>query len=184
MPVESKSSLTTNIRNIILTFSGILLVLVVIDFAKRHYAHNVPRPYVPYTLFIAGLAVVCSGLCVIIELAIAFRTKERQCIREVISADGKLGNEHQLRPLNQQGHSHLYEKYPRNLTVDQSTDYDGDYYGQDYDVENPAFRTQGTRKVDASNKPFPGYRLGRNNLQGHDQKWWRKVTFAAMPLYL
>ncbi|KAL4240218.1 hypothetical protein ACF0H5_001012 [Mactra antiquata] len=167
-------------------FSGILLVLIVIDFAKRHYAHNVPRPHVPYTLFIAGFAVVCSGLCVIIELSIAFRTKERHCLREMSSADGKTGNDHQLHPLNQtQGQGHHGDSYPRNMTVDQTTDYDGgDYYGQDYDVENPAFRSQGTRKMDAATKPFPGYRLGRHNLQGHDQKWWRKVTFAAMPLYL
>ncbi|XP_045212353.2 uncharacterized protein LOC123563561 [Mercenaria mercenaria] len=159
-------------------FSGILLGLVIIDFAKKYYAFGKPRPPIPYTLFIAGLGAVCSGLCGIIELAIAFRTKEDRS-RRLSSAADKHCTPQQLIPLNQiQGQSHkkghYHESQLRNISVDE-----GDYYGQDYDVENPAFHTQGGRKSDVSSSLFPGYRLGRQNLQGHDKKWWRKVTFAA-----
>lgn len=159
-------------------FSGILLGLVILDYAKKYYAVGKPRPPVPYTLFVAGIGSVCSGLCGIIELGIAFRTKENRR-RQPSNTGNKHCSPQQLIPLNQiQGHS--YEKGPhkethlRNMSLD-----DGDYYGQDYDVENPAFRTQGLRKSDASSSLFQGYRLGRQNLRGHDKKWWRKVTFAA-----
>ncbi|XP_060561718.1 uncharacterized protein LOC132721427 isoform X2 [Ruditapes philippinarum] len=166
-------------------FSGILLGLVIIDFGKKYYALGKPRPAIPYTLFIAGIGAACSGLCGIIELAIAFRTKENGSRRSSNAAD-KHCSPQQLIPLNQvqgQGkgphhhhhhHHHHYDKQARTVSLD-----DGDYYGQDYDVENPAFHTQGGRKSDASSSLFPGYRLGRQNLQGHDKKWWRKVTFAA-----
>lgn len=160
--------------------SGILLGLVILDYAKKYYAAGKPRPPIPYTLFVAGLGSVCSGLCGMIELGIAFRTKEDRR-RRTSDTGNKNCSPQQLIPLNQlQGHSHdIGKSYPRESHVRNLSLEDGDYYGQDYDVENPAFRTQGLRKSDASSSLFPGYRLGRQNLRGHDKKWWRKVTFAA-----
>ena len=62
-------------------------------------------------------------------------------------------------------------------------EYMGDLFGLEYSGEDPAlmYRTQGTKKAEKVDHPFPGYKLAKQNMRGHDRNWWSKVTYASMP---
>lgn len=156
--------------------SGVMLSLVLIDFTKRYFALEEPRPAAPHTLFVIGGGIIFSALCSIVELHIVFKTRNtRHEPRQ---------NEHQKIPmalLHNKRQSSSDDQEPRH-SIDQG-EYMGDFFGLEYSGEDPAlmYRTQGTKKADKPNHPFPGYKLAKQNMRGHDKDWWSKVTYASMP---
>ncbi|WAQ96904.1 hypothetical protein MAR_029594 [Mya arenaria] len=161
-------------------FSGVLLSLVIVDFSKKYHSIKEPRPSIPYTLLISGAAVVCSALCSVIQMYIVFHVREnpprqRQDSREeTVDAQQKI-------PMSDimQGAGHASDPEARHSSMD-----NGEYmFGLEYSNEGPPlmYRTQGTRKPDKPAHPFPGYKLAKQNMKGHDKKWWSKVTFASVP---
>lgn len=153
-----------------------MLSLVIIDFTKRYFALDEPRPDVPHTLFVAGGGVLFSALCSAVELYIVFRTRNtRQETRRT---------DQQKTPMvlfHGKDRSNLEDAEARN-SIDQG-EYMGDFFGLEYSGEDPAlmYRTQGTKKADKPNHPFPGYKHAKQNLRGHDRNWWSKITYASMP---
>ncbi|KAH3863240.1 hypothetical protein DPMN_026220 [Dreissena polymorpha] len=170
--------------------SGVLLSLAIIDSTRRYIGLETPRPQVPYLVFIAGAAVVCSivssGLCVYV----IYRSRHavyRQ--RGAFKADDvPAKGAQQTAPLSNsedEGMCHIHadgDSEAKHITVDR-----GEYmFGLEYSYERPPsdmYRTQGTRKPDRPIHPFPGYKPSKQNLKGHDRKWWSKVTFASGPYY-
>lgn len=157
-------------------FSGVLLSLVIIDFTKRYFAQDEPRLNVPYVLFLAGSAVLFSTLCSGFELYIVFRTRNtRQELRR---------NDQQKTPMvffHGKRRSNSSDTEGR-FSIDQG-EYTGEHFGLEYSGEDPAlmYRTQGTKKADKPNHPFPGYTHAKQNMRGHDRDWWSKITYASMP---
>lgn len=160
---------------------GVLLSLVIIDFAKRYFALGEPRPTIPHTLFIAGSAVAFSALCSVCELYIVFRTRNARQERQRHDSND-MRQKIPMALFHGKGQGNSHDPEVRHSSFDQG-EYMGDYFGLEYSGEDPAlmYRTQGTKKADKPNHPFPGYKLAKQNLKGHDREWWSKVTYASMP---
>ena len=127
---------------------------------------------IPYTLILVGIAAFLEAASAVNQLLMAFRTK--------VGSHGHHQERHKPRTVDEHAHSKLHTPPLDNAEDFNDAEYNGDYYGQDYNAQNPRYHTQGSHKHNASsNWLFPGYRLGRHNLQGHDRKWWRSVTLAS-----
>jgi len=137
---------------------------------------------VPHALFIAGAAVVCSAVCSIFLLYIVFNVRDSARRNQLHSPPGAaLGDQHKI-PMEDIGHGQGHSS--TDSAVRHSSQDQGEYmFGLEYSNEGPPlmYRTQGMRKSDKPNDLFPGYKLGKQNLRGHDRKWWTEVTFASVP---